>query len=114
MAPAAPTLAPGRSETAVGMPGVAGPALGAGGGPVLADQVPPRVRRREVQLKGLDTYCRPFGRRFMVAMNKSSMITALSFLDNDDVYNACLVSKTWVRLAMDDALWEDRSAAVRG
>ncbi|CAM9370052.1 unnamed protein product [Choristocarpus tenellus] len=66
-----------------------------------------RVRRSSILLQGLDTYCRPFGKHFTGAMNKSSMITALSFLDNDDLYNSCLVSKGWVKLAMDDALWED-------
>lgn len=33
---------------------------------------------------------------------------SLSFLDNDDLYNASLVNWVWSSLAMGPALWENR------
>ena len=38
--------------------------------------------------------------------NKSSAIGIMSFLSNEELYNASIVSKTWSKLALDDELWQ--------
>jgi len=37
---------------------------------------------------------------------KTSALAVLSFLSNEEIYNASVVSKTWCRLALDDELWQ--------
>lgn len=37
---------------------------------------------------------------------KASALAVLSFLSNEEIYNASVVSKTWCRLALDDELWQ--------
>jgi hypothetical protein len=37
---------------------------------------------------------------------KTTALAVLSFLSNDEIYNAALVSKRWNRLAMDKELWQ--------
>jgi len=37
---------------------------------------------------------------------KTTALAIFSFLTNDDLYNAGLVSKEWVRLARDGELWK--------
>ncbi len=37
---------------------------------------------------------------------KSSALAVLSFLSNEEIYNASVVSKTWCKLALDDELWQ--------
>jgi hypothetical protein len=38
--------------------------------------------------------------------NRSSALAVLSFLSNEELYNASLVSKSWCGLALDDELWQ--------
>mmetsp|Transcript_16896 Transcript_16896/g.24620 ORF Transcript_16896/g.24620 Transcript_16896/m.24620 type:complete len:143 (+) Transcript_16896:2-430(+) len=38
--------------------------------------------------------------------NKTLALAVLSFLSNEEIYNASLVSKTWCKLALDDELWQ--------
>lgn len=47
---------------------------------------------------------------FSSGLKKGCGLLSLSFLDNDDIYNACLVSRGWSQLAMDPALWEAATA----
>jgi hypothetical protein len=37
---------------------------------------------------------------------KTTALAVFSFLSNDEIYNAALVSKRWNRLAMDEELWQ--------
>ncbi|CAM9735190.1 unnamed protein product [Discosporangium mesarthrocarpum] len=38
-------------------------------------------------------------------LQKSVVLDTMAFLQNDDLYNASLVSSLWSRLAFDQALW---------
>jgi hypothetical protein len=40
---------------------------------------------------------------------KTTALAIFSFLSNDDLYNAGLVSKSWTKLAMDEELWKFQS-----
>lgn len=44
-------------------------------------------------------------------IKKGCAIRSMSFLDNDDIYNACLVNFGWSDLAMDSALWEKKNTS---
>lgn len=39
-------------------------------------------------------------------VSKAMVFEIFAFLDNDDLYNACLVCRFWENLALDDHLWE--------
>lgn len=41
-----------------------------------------------------------------VGLTKSTAIGIMSFLENEELYNASIVSKTWNTLALDDELWQ--------
>jgi Tesmin/TSO1-like CXC domain, cysteine-rich domain/F-box-like len=52
-----------------------------------------------------DSKIRAFGRGSR-SLPKSNVMSIMQHLDNDDLYNACLVSKMWANLALDDVLWQ--------
>jgi Tesmin/TSO1-like CXC domain, cysteine-rich domain len=52
-----------------------------------------------------DPKIRAFGRGSR-SLHKSNVMSVMQHLDNDDLYNACLVSKMWANLALDDVLWQ--------
>jgi len=41
-----------------------------------------------------------------ISCSKGLILQIFDYLENDDIYNACLVQKTWVELCFHDALWE--------
>eukprot|EP00968_Pinguiococcus_pyrenoidosus_P015140 scaffold1396_cov252-Pinguiococcus_pyrenoidosus.AAC.3 len=86
-------------------------------GPVgLCTPTPPRRRRSAAELsdsllslrrsrKGSDAKYPIFGPG-MAHVSKAMVFQVFMFLDNDDLYNACLVCRFWENLALDDHLWE--------
>jgi len=41
---------------------------------------------------------------------KNSALAIFSFLSNDDIYNASLVSKSWSKMSLDEELWQFEEA----
>ena len=60
---------------------------------------------KEESTSVLDRKARAFGPG-SVPLKKSQLLTIMQHLDNDDLYNACIVSKMWANLALDDTLWQ--------
>lgn len=42
------------------------------------------------------------------SVSKLAALNVFTFLSNEDLYNAMLVSSLWESLALDDALWEQQ------
>ena len=57
-------------------------------------------RRSEEEMK------RPYFGLNNLEHSKTTALTIFSFLSNDDIYNASLVSRTWSKLSLDETIWD--------